>query len=179
MKVVGDSEHFKQPFDHDEDYASRAETKREIAIYQELGKKIVALSKTQIDRLELDEMLYDNVLKTKIIKTNTEAYRRQLQFIGKLMRYVNIEELQLKMKNVLNQNSNESAKQNVAEKIKDQLLNEGDSAVQALIEKYPDLERQKLRQLVRQSKKELTKKPDDASKSATELVKYIRSELAE
>ncbi|MFT5234673.1 MAG: hypothetical protein ACI90A_000034, partial [Shewanella sp.] len=34
MKVIGDSEHFKQPFDHDEDYVSRAEVKREIAIYQ-------------------------------------------------------------------------------------------------------------------------------------------------
>jgi ribosome-associated protein len=179
MKVIGDSEHFKQPFDHDEDYVSRAEAKREIAIYQELGMKLVVLSKTQIDKLELDEIIYDNVLKTKTIKINTEAYRRHLQYIGKLMRNVDVEALQLDIKNVLNQNSNESAKQNVAEKLKDQLMNEGDQAIQELIEKHPDLDRQKLRQLIRQSNKELTKKPDQASKSAAELVKYLRTEITE
>jgi len=179
MNIVGDSEHFKQPFDHDEDYVSRAEAKREIAVYQELGIKLVSLSKSQLIKLELDELVYDNILKTKIIKINTEAYRRQLQFIGKLMRNVDIEALQLEIKNVLNQNSNESAKQNVAEKLKDQLLTEGDEAVQALIEKHPDLERQKLRQLIRQSNKELTKKPDQASKAVAELVKYLRTEIVE
>jgi len=179
MKIVGDSEHFKQPFDHDEEYVSRAETKREIAIFQELGTKLVALSKSQILKLDLDELLFDNVMKTKTIKINTEAYRRQLQFIGKIMRNVDIEALQVDIKNVLNQNSNESAKLNVAEKLKEQLLSEGDSAVQDLLEKHPQLERQKLRQLIRQSKKELDKKPDEASKSSVELVKYLRSEISD
>ncbi|QFU24626.1 ribosome-associated protein [Shewanella eurypsychrophilus] len=179
MKVVGDSEHFKQPLDHDENYISRADIKREIAIYQELGIKVASLSKTQIDKLNLDEHLYDNVLKTKTIKINTEAYRRHLQYLGKLMRFEDIETLQLDIKNVLNQNSNESAKLNVAEKLKDQLLVEGDTAIQTLIEKYPELDRQKLRQFVRQTKKELSKKPDEASKTAVELVKYLRSETSE
>ncbi|ABV35183.1 protein of unknown function DUF615 [Shewanella sediminis HAW-EB3] len=179
MKIVGDSEHFKQPFDHDEEYVSRAEAKREIAVYQELGIKLVALSKSQIKKLNLDELLFDNVMKTKTIKINTEAYRRQLQFIGKIMRNVDIEALQLDIKNVLNQNSNESAKQNVAEKLKEQLLSEGDAAVQDLLEKHPQLERQKLRQLIRQSIKELAKKPDEASKSSIELVKYLRNEISE
>ncbi|MDX1282598.1 ribosome biogenesis factor YjgA [Shewanella colwelliana] len=179
MNIVGDSEHFKQPFDHDEEYVSRAETKREIAIYQELGKQLVALSKSQINKLELDELLYDNVLKAKTIRINTEAYRRHLQYIGKIMRNVDIEALQADLKNVLNQNRNESSKLNVAEKTKDALLSGGDNAIQALIEHHPELDRQKLRQLVRQTNKELTKKPDEASKSATELVKYLRTEIAE
>ncbi|QYK01815.1 ribosome biogenesis factor YjgA [Shewanella psychrotolerans] len=179
MNIVGDSEHFKQPFDHDDEYVSRAEAKREIAVYQELGKQLVSLSKSQINKLELDELLYDNVLKAKTIRINTEAYRRHLQYIGKIMRNVDIEQLQTDLKNVLNQNRNESSKLNVAEKTKDQLLTGGDDAIQALIEQHPKLERQKLRQLVRQANKELAKKPDEPSKSATELVKYIRTETAE
>ncbi|MCG9695504.1 ribosome biogenesis factor YjgA [Shewanella sp. Isolate11] len=179
MKIVGDSEHFKQPFDHDDEYVSRAEAKREIAVYQDLGIKLVALSKSQLDKLELDESLYDNILKAKTIRINTEAYRRHLQYIGKLMRHIDIEELQAALKNVLNQNRNESSKQNVAEKTKDLLLSGGDDAIQALIEQYPALERQKLRQLVRQANKELTKKPEATSKSATELVKYIKAEITE
>ncbi|MEZ9197391.1 ribosome biogenesis factor YjgA [Shewanella sp. 10N.286.54.B9] len=180
MKIVGDSEHFHQPYDKNDDYESRADAKREIVIYQELGKKLILLSKSQIERLNLDEIVYDNVLKAKTIKINTEAYRRHLQYIGKLMRYVDIEELQLAMKNVLNQNSNESAKTNVADKTRDQLLNEGDPAVQALIEKHPQLDRQKLRQFVRQTKKELTKNADiTLSKTAKELSKYLRNEITE
>ncbi|GIU43693.1 ribosome biogenesis factor YjgA [Shewanella algidipiscicola] len=179
MNIVGDSEHFKQPFDHDEEYVSRAETKREIAIYQELGKQLVALSKSQIDKLDLDELLYDNVLKAKTIRINTEAYRRHLQYIGKIMRNIDINVLQSDLKNVLNQNRNESSKINVAEKLKDQLLTGGDDAIQALIEQHPTLERQKLRQLVRQANKELAKQPEQASKSALELVKYIKAETAE
>ncbi|WP_394203764.1 ribosome biogenesis factor YjgA [Shewanella waksmanii] len=178
MNIVGDSEHFKQPFDHDEDYVSRADVKREIAIYQDLGKQLVSLSKSQIKKLELDELIYDNLMKAKTIKINTEAHRRHIQYIGKLMRGVDIEQLQADLKNVLNQNRNESSKQNVAEKLKDQLLEQGDSAIQALIEAHPHLERQKLRQLVRQSKKELEKKPDAVSKSATELVKYLLAETS-
>ncbi len=176
MNIVGDSEHFKQPFDHDEDYVSRADAKREIAIYQDLGKQLVVLSKSQIKKLNLDELIYDNLMKAKTIKINTEAHRRHLQYIGKLMRGVDIEQLQADLKNVLNQNRNESSKQNVAEKLKDQLLEQGDGAIQELIEAHPQLERQKLRQLVRQSKKELEKKPEAVSKSATELVKYLLAE---
>ncbi|MCG9720339.1 ribosome biogenesis factor YjgA [Shewanella sp. Isolate7] len=177
--IVGDSEHFKQPFDHDDDYVSRADIKREIAIYQELGKKLVSLSKSQLKKLELDELLHDNILKAKTIRINSEAHRRQLHYVGKLMRNVDIDELQANLKNVLNQNRNESSKQNVAEKQKDQLLSGGDEAIQALLEQHPGLERQKLRQLVRQANKELTKKPDEASKSAAELVKYLRTETGE
>lgn len=180
MKIVGDSEHFHQPYDKDDDYESRAEAKRSIAIYQELGNKLILLSKSQIERLNLDEIIYDNVLKAKTIKSNTEAYRRHLQYIGKLMRYVDIEALQLAMKNVLNKNSNESAKSNVADKTRDQLLNEGDTAIQALIEKHSDLDRQKLRQFVRQTKKELTKNADiELSKTAKEFSKYIRNGIPE
>lgn len=178
MKIVGDSEHFHQPYDQDDNYESRADAKREIAIYQEYGRKLVALSKTQVQKLDLDETLYDNILKAKTIKINTEAYRRHIQYIGKLMRYVDLEELEVSLKNVLNQNSNESAKTNVADKTRDQLLAEGDSAVQSLIELHPEFDRQKLRQFIRQTKKELTKNPDiEASKTAKELSKYLRNEI--
>lgn len=95
------------------------------------------------------------------------------------MRSVDIDELQENLKNVLNQNRNESSKQNVAEKQKDHLLTGGDEAIQTLLEQHPGLERQKLRQLVRQANKELAKQPETASKSAAELVKYLRAETGE
>ena len=59
--------------------------------------------------------------------------------------------------------------------MRERLLSEGDDEIQALVQQHPQLDRQKLRQLVRSSTKELEKGPE--SKSARELFKYLRSEI--
>ncbi|MBR9728761.1 ribosome biogenesis factor YjgA [Shewanella intestini] len=175
MKIVGDSEHFQQPFDHDENYVSRTEFKKESEDAQALGMKLIALSKTQLDKMELDEFLYDAVLKTKTIKQKTEAYRRHLQYIGKLMRGFDHEPIEATLAKVLNKNNNEAARVQIIEKLRDRLLAEGDNAIQELLNDNPQLERQKLRQLVRQANKELQKTPE--SKANIELFKYLRDSI--
>jgi len=51
MKIVGDSEHFKQPYDIDEDYVSSKTTdKRDSEAVQKVGMELVSLSKTQLDK---------------------------------------------------------------------------------------------------------------------------------
>ncbi|GGI87713.1 ribosome biogenesis factor YjgA [Shewanella gelidii] len=177
MNIVGDSEHFKQPYDHDDEYVSRSDLKKESAEIQKLGERLVTLSKSQLDKIEMDELLYDNILKTKTIKAKTEAYRRHLQYIGKLMRTVDLDALRLSLDHALNKDNHECAKNQITEKTCQRLIAEGDSEVQKVLETYPQLERQKLRQLIRQTKKEQTKNPQAESKSAKELFKYIRAEM--
>lgn len=179
MKIVGDSEHFKQPYDHDDDYVSRADLKKESTEIQKLGEKLVALSKSQLDKVELDELLYDNILKTKTIKPKTEAYRRHLQYIGKLMRTFDLEPIQKSLDAALNKNNNENAKDQIVLKMCDRLFAQGNEEVEKVLAANPQLERQKLRQLIRQANKEKTKFPDKESKSAKELFKYLRTELSE
>ena len=175
MNIVGDSEHFKQPYDNDDDYVSKTSFKKESAEVQEVGRKLTALSKSQLAKMPLDESLYDAVMATKTIKPNTEAYRRQLQYIGKLMRNSEIEPIEQALANLLNKNNNEAAKIQVFEKMREKLLSGGDAEIQALIEQHANLDRQKLRQLVRASNKELAKGP--SSKAAKELFQYLRSEI--
>ncbi len=175
MKIVGDSEHFKQPYDEDEDYISKTSLKRDSEEAQDLGKQLAALSKSQLAKIELGESLFDAIMQTKNIKPNTEAFRRQLQFIGKLMRNEDLEAIQTSLERVLNKNNEAAAKAQVFEKLRDRLLNGGDAEVQSLLEEHPQLDRQKLRQLVRQTNKELAKGPQ--SKSSAELFKYLRGEL--
>lgn len=175
MKIVGDSEHFQQPYDNDDDYISRTEFKKESEEAQELGLRLVALSKSQLDKVGLDEFLYDAVLKSKLIKQKTEAYRRHLQYIGKLMRSYEHEPIIAALDKVLNKNNNEAAQVQIFEKMRERLLANGDSEIQTLLDEHPQFDRQKLRQLVRQANKELAKGPE--SKSAKELFKYLRSEI--
>ncbi|NKF49097.1 ribosome-associated protein [Shewanella sp. WXL01] len=179
MKIVGDSEHFQQPFDHDENYVSRTEFKKESELAQSLGIKLALLSKSQLDKMDLDEFLYDALIKLKTIKPKTEAYRRHQQYIGKLMRGYDHEPIEAALANVLNKNNNEAARVHVFEKMRDRLLAEGDSAIQALLDDHPTFERQKLRQLVRQANKELQKAPDKESKANKELFKYLREHIDE
>jgi ribosome-associated protein len=177
MKIVGDSEHFQQPYDNDGDYVSRTGQKVESEDAQKLGMRLIALSKSQLDRMGLDEFLYDAILHSKNIKTKTEAYRRHLQYIGKLMRGFDHAPIEAALDKILNKNNNENAQVQIIEKLRERLLTEGDDEINALLELQPQLDRQKLRQLVRQATKELAKGPD--SKSSRELFKYLRAEISE
>ncbi len=177
MKIVGDSEHFKQPYDNDEEYVSKTEDKRDCEAAQKVGMELVSLSKTQLDKIELDEHLYDSIMQSHKIKPKTEAYRRHMQYIGKLMRNTDIEPIKAGLAVVLNKNSNETAKLQIFEKMRERLLSQGDSEIQTLVEHYPQLDRQKLRTLVRQATKEIAKGGE--SKSSKELFKYLRSEIQE
>jgi len=76
---------------------------------------------------------------------------------------------------VLNKNNNEAAQIQIFEKMRERLLANGDDEVQVLLDLHPQLDRQKMRQLIRQANKELAKNPE--SKSSKELYKYLRSEI--
>ena len=63
------------------------------------------------------------------------------------------------------------------EKWRDDLLAEGDSALERLLTEYPTADRQFLRQLIRNAKKEL--QANKPPKSARSLFKYLRDLLEE
>ena len=69
------------------DEQSRTDLKRESTELQKLGEDLLTLRADLMTRLDLTEKLKDAVLEAKRI-TNFEGKRRQMQFIGKLMRLV-------------------------------------------------------------------------------------------
>ncbi|MBT1443984.1 ribosome-associated protein [Shewanella sp. JM162201] len=187
MNVVGDPENFKQPYDDDENYVSKSSVKRESHAAQELGKRLLSLSSSQLGKLELDEILLEALTAAKKIKANSEAHRRQLQYIGKLMRNIETEPVLAALDKLANRNNSEAARVHVLEKTRDRLLSEGDSEIQQLVEAHPALDRQKLRQLVRALAKEVATEaakeesnPAKAleSKPGKELLKYLRDGMA-
>jgi len=71
---------------------SKTQRKREMHALQALGESLVALEDDQIDRLPIDERLADAVRQARSTRTH-EGRRRQLQFIGRLMRDVDADAL--------------------------------------------------------------------------------------
>lgn len=71
---------------------SKTQRKRDMHALQALGESLVGLEDDEIARLPIDERLADAVRQARPMRSN-EARRRQLQFIGRLMRRVDVDAL--------------------------------------------------------------------------------------
>jgi len=134
---------------------SRTDLKRESAELQKLGTELLDLRADLLARLALPDKLQDALLDAKRI-TNFEGKRRQMQFIGKLMRQLEPEVIDA-VKQALNEQANGSAADNLifhqAEIWRDRLIADDDAAAQ-WITLYPGFDSQQLRALIRQARKD-------------------------
>lgn len=145
--------------------SSKTDLKRESEEVQQLGSDLLTLREDLFAKLELPEKLVEALAELKRI-TNFEGKRRQSQYVGKLMRQLDEEELQA-IRNALDVQRNGSAKEAMAlheaEKWRDDLIAR-DEALQLWIDRFPDTDTQQLRALVRQARKETPPDPDAVSK---------------
>mgnify|MGYP000736416109 CR=1 FL=1 len=134
------------------DEASRTDLKRESTELQKLGEDLLTLRASLFEALPLGEKLSDAVLEAKRI-TNFEGKRRQMQFIGKLMRKLDEPTLDA-VRNALAEQSStpaaETAALHEAERWRDRLIAD-DDALGGWIETHPGTDAQQLRALVRQA----------------------------
>ena len=157
---------------HDDELISKSQRKRDAEAAQQLGKNILALSQDAQDSIELPESLSNALNEARRIKKNS-ALKRQLQYIGKLMRHIDLEPIQEQYLKLTNHYNTDIKALHRLENWRDRLLSEGDKALEDLLNEAPNADRQHLRQLIRQSAKETKlKKPP---KSAREIFKYLKT----
>ncbi|MGM3172772.1 ribosome biogenesis factor YjgA [Dickeya lacustris] len=162
--------------DEDEEiiWVSKSEIKRDAEALKALGAELVELGKNALDRIPLDEDLRAAIeLAQRITK---EGRRRQLQLIGKMLRARDPEPIQTALDKLRNRHNQQVSLFHKLEKLRDRLLEEGDSAIPDVLALYPHADRQQLRSLVRNAQKE--KAANKAPKSARQIFQYLR-ELAE
>ncbi|MEJ5991167.1 ribosome biogenesis factor YjgA [Ramlibacter sp. PS3R-8] len=144
---------------------SRTELKKESTELQKLGEELLTLRGDSLARLDLPEKLLTTLEDLKTI-TNFEGRRRQVQFVGKLMRQLEPETLQA-VRDALAEQHGGSAQQTLslhaAEKWRDDLI-ASDEAVHNWLQAHPDADSQQLRALVRQARKDGTPTPDEVSR---------------
>src|SRR6185436_8282272 len=75
-----------------DEIVSKTKRKQEMTALQKLGAKLVELPESQLAEMPMDEKLREAVLAARRIKSH-EGKRRQMQYIGKLMRNVDPEPL--------------------------------------------------------------------------------------
>lgn len=142
--------------------ASRTDLKRESTELQKLGEALLTLRGDLLDKLALSDKLLDALTEAKRI-TNFEGKRRQMQFIGKLMRLLDPDTLQA-VRAALDEQHQGSAASTMAlhevEQWRDRLIAD-DEAVGQWLAQHPGTDSQQLRSLVRQARKDA--QPDKTS----------------
>jgi len=157
-------------------YVSKSELKREAREFHQLGSEIAKMGKKQRERLPLNDDLKEAMVVADKISNKSDAYRRHLNYIAKTLRTVeNIEEIKAIIDVMLNKNNQAEVMIKKIEQLRSDLIEQGDDLINETIEQYPALERQKMRQMVRNAAKEV--KAEKPAKGYKELFQYLKDAI--
>jgi ribosome-associated protein len=163
----------------EEEYAVRpnkTQIKKDIAEIHRLAEELVDLSVTQMIEMNLSLDIHE-AAKAAAGMPQKGARKRQLKFLTGLLRNVDIEGIQLKLATIKNQSALAAKEHHLLERWRDRLIDAGDQALSSLLQEYPNADRQQIRQLLRNAKKEteMNKPP----KSARLIYRYLKELFAE
>ena len=161
--------------ENDIHYKSRTQVKKDVEELQKLGEELSKLPSQQLKRMALPDDLRKALIEAQSIKSNI-AGRRQRQFIGALMRNVDPEPIRQALLETHTGLPPEPENNNETRMWIDRLLTDDLAQMETLLCEFPGLERQRLRQLVRNIKKE---KPGAKTfKSRRALQQLIMAEMS-
>ncbi len=170
----------KAPWEEEEEiiWVSRTEMKNDMEDLQKLGEELVGLKPSVLAKFPFSDDLRDAINDAQRFKN--EAKRRQLQYIGKLMRNEDPEPIQLALDKVRNKHSQATIALHKLEILRDRMIETPDVVIEEVMLKYPEADRQRFRQLARQAQKEKTsKKPPKAFREIFQVLKelYLAEDL--
>jgi ribosome-associated protein len=135
-----------------EERPSKTQRKKHMHDLQDLGAELVELNEQQLASIELPERLLDAVKEARGM-TKFEARRRQLQYIGKLMREVDPEPIRRRLDAWKSTSRAHTARLHLIERWRTRLLDDED-AMAELLSEYSKADAARLRTLVRNAHRE-------------------------
>jgi ribosome-associated protein len=156
----------------DQEIVSKTRKKREMHELQALGTALVDLPDAQLEKVEMPDKLRDAVLEAKRIKSH-EARRRQMQYIGRLMRDVDAAPLRAQVAAVEGHSAQANARHRRLEAWRERLLAD-DAALTEFAGEFPAADLQALRTQIRNARKEQKEgKPPRAFREIFRILKSI------
>lgn len=135
-----------------DEIVSKTRRKREMHELQALGAELVGLSAAHLERMALPAALAQAVREARRIASH-EARRRQVQYIGKLMRGVDAAPIRAQLAAVHGGSAAERARHRRLEHWRTRLL-EDDGALTEFAAAHPASDLQQLRALIRIARRE-------------------------
>jgi len=154
--------------------ASKTRRKKEMIALQELGAQLVGLNEQQLETMQLPESLLEAVLEARRVVKH-EARRRQMQYIGRLMRDIDAAPIRDRLEQWQGLGREHTAQLHALERWREELL-AGDTALERFLREYPGADSQKLRNLIRNARRE--QGADLPPRSYRELFRALRDMTA-
>ena len=166
------------PEDEDDLPKSKSQRKRDMTALQDIGAELESLPKDSLARVPMPEALADAIHAARKI-TSHEGKRRQMQFVGKVMRGLDDDEIatiRAALEGFKGTSKAETARMHLIERWRELLLADDDALTKFLGE-HPSVDVQSVRNIIRNARKEkeLAKPP----KYFRELFQAIKSALEE
>jgi len=157
-----------------EETVSKTRRKQEMHALQKLGAELVALADSQLDAMDLPGDLLRAVQEARRIRSH-EARRRQLQYIGRLMREVDPEPIRARLAVLRGDSAQAVAHHRRLEALRTRLM-EDDSALTEYASTHPAADLQALRALLRNARREA--KEGKPPRAYRELFRFLKGERA-
>ncbi|MDL1969169.1 MAG: DUF615 domain-containing protein [Deltaproteobacteria bacterium] len=153
-----------------DDRKSRTQKKNEARALQKLGEQLVTLTSEQLENIDISDNLRNAVIVAGKTKSHG-AKRRQLQYIGTLMRDIDPEPIQNALENIRLGDHEKVIAFKKIEKLRDELKKGNRVLIEEILNNCPDAERQHLTQLARNARNEY--EAGKGVKSSKMLFRYL------
>lgn len=159
-------------FDAPDFAVSKTQRKKESTALQDLGTELVKLPRDRLNKLDLPESLRIALLEAQRI-TSHGAIRRQMQYIGKLMRDVEVEPIEEQLAAIRGESNASKAEFHALEQWRTRLLT-NDQALTEWLGMHPETDAQNMRQLIQNARKETAEnKPPRSSRALFRLLRDL------
>ena len=152
---------------------SKSQKKREMLELQDLGEQLVLLSDAALKRLSVPDTLFEAIRQVRSIREH-EGRRRQMQFIGRVMRTLDDEQLTVirsALGRIDGMHQAETDRLHLIERWRDRLI-ESDAVLDEWLSQYPQTDIQHLRHLIRSARREITK--ESPRKNFREIFRVLK-----
>ena len=152
------------------DKISKTKRKQQMLELQDLGEELVALSKDALKKTPMSDELREAIKEYQRIPTHG-AHRRQMQYIGKIMRNEDTAPIIEKLKQLKGSSTAATALLHRIERYRTEMI-ANDVAITQFLADFPAVDAQPLRALVRNARKEAEQvKPPKAYRELFQLIK--------
>jgi ribosome-associated protein len=152
---------------------SKTQLKQKSHDLQTLGEAVAALSDQRLARIEMPEALRDAIGAYRKTRSH-EGRRRQLQYVGKLMRSADEAVLREAVAEAALGSAKETLRLHETERWRDELIAD-DGALDRWLQQHPDTDTQQLRSLVRAARRDATLPPEQRqTRNYRELFQFIK-----
>ena len=152
---------------------SKSQRRREALEVRSLASQLISLSPSRLAEVPLDERLRSEIERARSNKSNV-ARKRQLQYVAKLLRREQLDTVLDALDSFENEARQLTARQHRVEAWRDALIESGDAAAGALLDRRRDADGQAIRQLVRNARREAqNNKPPAAARSLFKLLRDL------